>query len=160
MKLPPEIENMATQKLKEQLKHSISHCALDGPRLWQNPFQSENLFEVVVRMERYVVDSNSNWKAESKISKNRNVAFILGQTVTTEEDNLKSLYFSRKVNMSNNNLFYFGLDDITGELLVALERLDTAFSLTFDRAKLNEESRLRSKRTDHEFQLRQSEESA
>ena len=140
---------MMTDKLREQLKHSVSHCTMDG-RLWPNPIQRENLFQVLEGMERYIVDSNSNWKAESKEPRNKDVAFIIGRTVDTEEDNLKGLLFSPKVDVTNNNIFGFGLEDVAGLRLVALHRLDRYFKLIFDPVKLDEESKPRTKRTNVE----------
>jgi hypothetical protein len=148
---------MMTHKLREQLKHSVSHCTLDG-RLWLNPNQSENLFDVVSRMRRFIVDSNSDWKRLSRKSANRNVAFIVGRTVETEEDNLSGVFFSHKVDLTNNNLFGFGLQVLGDHLLVCLHRIDPAFRLIFDQEKLDRESRPRKQRTEPEFLDRQARE--
>ncbi len=155
MGLPQELERLMTPELREQLKHSVSHCTLEGRRLLVNPMQTEDLFEVIAGMVRFIVDTNSNWKAESRAPENKGVAFILGKTVTMEEDNLKSLYFSQKVDISNNNLFHLGLEELGGNTLVVLERLDKPYALIFDQRKLVEESMPRAQRTDPEFQSRQ-----
>src|SRR5438132_588739 len=122
---------MMTPKLREQLEHSVSHLTLDG-RLWLNLNRSENLFDVISRMRRVIVDSNSGWKRLSHQAANRNVAFIIGKTVQTEEDNLRGVFFSPKVDLTNNNLFGFGLEKLGGRLFVGLHRIDHAFSLIFD----------------------------
>lgn len=142
-----------TPRLRKALKHSFTYCDFDG-RLVPHRLQSENLFEVIHGMKRFIVDSNASWRAEAAKPKNKDVAFILGRTLNDETDNLKSLFFSEKVNLSNNNLFLFGIDDLMGPKLVKLQRLDEPFSLVLDMEGMEEESKPRQHRTDPVFKAR------
>lgn len=143
-----------TDELREQIKHSASHCALDG-QLWANPFQDENLFAVVAGMERYIVDQHANWMAESKEEKNKNVAFIIGKTVDTETPHLKGLFFSSKIDVTHNNIFLLGIKKLNNQPFVVLSRFDRYFRLCFDLKKLEEESQPCKERIDPRFKNRQ-----
>src|SRR5438132_234533 len=92
-------------RLHEQMKHSVSWFIPEGQHL-ANPYEIENLLDVLMGRERYVVDTNSHWRMESKKPENRNKAFILGRTVIEEEENLKSVF---SVDAPGNNLFAFEL---------------------------------------------------
>jgi hypothetical protein len=133
--------------LRGQLKHSVSYYGLNGEHL-EHAFESENLLSVLERMERYLVDSNYPWKCAASKAEHRNKAFIVGQTVTEEEDNLESIFFGPGTDASNDNLFGFGLDEFNGVYRLLIERFDTAFPSIFDKKKLAEESEQRAKRTD------------
>ena len=143
-----------TDELREQIKHSASHCTLDG-QLWANPFQDENLFAVVAGMERYIVDQHANWMAESKEEKNKNVAFIIGTTIDTETPDLKGLFFSSKIDVTHNNIFLLGIKKLNNQPFVVLSRFDRYFRLCFDLKKLEEESQPYKERIDPRFKNRQ-----
>src|SRR6266853_1915985 len=138
------------QLLREQARHSVSCYGLNGEHL-QNAFDKENLLAVIGQMKRVVVDSNSAWKHEASKAENFDKAFIIGQTVTEEPDNLKGVFFGRSTEISNNNLFEFGMHEINGVPYLELGRLDPHFRLVFDEQGLDEESRPRASRTDAEF---------
>lgn len=140
-------------KLKEWEQHSFALLTLDGEHV-HHPMQREHLFGLIGGMQRYIVDGNSHWKAEASKPANKNVAFILGATVTIEEDNLQSVFFSEKLDISHRNVFLLGLVRVTNGLLVQLQRLDPAFRSIFDETKLLEESHPRKLRADSEFQER------
>src|SRR5438128_8399818 len=78
-------------RLHDQMKHPVSWFTPEGQHL-ANPYEIENLLDTLMGMERYVVDTNSHWRMESKKPENRNKAFILGRTVTDEEENLKAVF--------------------------------------------------------------------
>jgi hypothetical protein len=143
------------QLLREQMKHSVSCYGLNGEH-FKNAFDKENLLAVLLRMERYMPDSNSlNSIAQAEKSENRNKAFIIGQTVTDEADNLEALLFSRNVGISNKNLFEFGhvgpkVSQLPARFLI-INRLDPYYRITFDAKRLRVESRERAKRTDADF---------
>src|ERR1700677_3958648 len=123
--------NTLTEKEREDfLGHKFSCCTLNDAKIIQPPFQQENLFDVISGMKRYVVDTNSNWKAESANPQNRDKAFIITNTVTDEQNNLAGLLFSSKVNVSNHNLFIIGIiaaDWADGGPAILIEKLDTHY---------------------------------
>jgi hypothetical protein len=102
-------------------------------------------------MERYVVDTNSNWQAESAKPENRDKAFILGKTISDEQDNLQGLLFGPRVKIHNNNIFLLGVFQ-TGSRsngdFVMLERLDQYFRLVFEPSSLLQGSKPKKERTD------------
>jgi hypothetical protein len=89
--------------------HEVSFCTLDGRFVPFAPQPAVNLFETISKMERYVVDSHGNWKAEAGKPENRDRAFILGRTILEEQHNTRGLLFSPKVTLVNNNLFLLGM---------------------------------------------------
>ena len=93
------------RQLVKQRKHAVSCCKLDG-EYWPTLDEKENLFEVVGQMKRYVVDTNSNWQAESAKPENRDKAFILGKTITDEQDDLRGLFLVQKSNWTITIFFY------------------------------------------------------
>jgi hypothetical protein len=141
--------------LREQVQHSVSCYRLNGEQL-KNPFDRENLFAVLMGMERYMPDSNllGSVLAAGK-PENRNKAFILGHTVIDETENLKALLFGHKRDISNNNLFTFGFvgptDSTAPVPYLMIHRLDARYAEIFDKNKLRKESCPRAKRTDAEY---------
>src|SRR5438552_1814211 len=112
------------KELTEQLQHSCSLYTLEGAH-WLNPVEREDLLAVLLARERYMVDTNSNWKSESAKPENREKAFIIGRTVTDEQPNLKGLLFGSTVNIENNNLFIIAPEEINGKPFIQIERLDS-----------------------------------
>src|ERR1035438_3390287 len=95
-------------QFREFAKHSES-CYTENGQYLKHPLDKEDLLSVLLRMERYLVDSNlPGLVSEAKRPENRNKVFILGQTFTDERENLKDTLFGPKADNSNNNLFTFG----------------------------------------------------
>jgi len=134
-----------------QSGHSFSLYSLTGEMV-SHPFCRKDLFGVITGMERYVVDNSSDWKKESRQPQNASKAFIVGRTVSDETENLKSVFHSDKVDVSNNNIFSFGLNNMLyGKTLVWIERVDKAFLSVIDAEKLQEETKPFAERTDERF---------
>jgi hypothetical protein len=123
------------------MKHSVSYYRLNGDH-WINPHEHEDLLQVLLSKERFVVDTNASWKNETKKPENRDKAFIIGMTLMAEQDTkLKGVFFNSKVDLSNNNIYIFDIDpDLGKEPLVVIERLDAPYRLTLDEARLAAES--------------------
>ncbi|HEY5298581.1 MAG TPA: hypothetical protein VIK59_11730 [Verrucomicrobiae bacterium] len=142
--------NIEVQNQK-MLKHSFSLYTLTGEAVF-HPFCREDLFDVITGMERYVVDNSRDWKKESRKLENASKIFIVGRTVSEETENLKSVFHGDKVDVSNNNIFNFSLNDLLyGKTLVWIERVDKAFLSVIDLQKLQEETKPFAKRTDESF---------
>ena len=140
------------QLLRQQIQHSCCCYSLDGEYL-ELPTDKENLRDEILTMDRrFVVDSNSRWKEEASKVENRNKAFIVGETVTDESDDLKGNLFGKKVDASNNNLFHFGMvAEGPRPPYLQIDRHDEFYPLIFDKQRLRMESQPREKRTDAEF---------
>ncbi len=143
--------NTLTEEARRTIaEHAVSFCKLDGEYL-PMPHEKENLFEVVSQRERYVVDTNSNWQAESARPENRDKAFILGQTIIDEQDNMRGLLFGPKVKLHNRNIFVLSVfhasDPSIGNVMM-LERLDAHYASVFDETSLREGSKPRKERKD------------
>ena len=106
-----------------------------------------------MKMERYLIDTNAKWVLQSEAGKkgNQNKAFIIGGTIADESENLKDLLFSKKMDISNNNIFGFGVDSLNGKPHLRIDRFDEHFRKFLDEEKLRQESRPRATRTDIEF---------
>lgn len=135
---------------REQMKHSFSWYGLDGEYL-RTGFHKEDLLSVLMKMERFMVDTNFPWQNEAKKSENENKAFIIGQTVSDEQDDLWGVYFGPSVDITNNNLFDFGMEKFRGVPFLTIRRLDPHFRLILNKQGMKEESRPRAKRTGPEF---------
>jgi len=141
--------------LRRQMEHSVSYYDLNGQHV-KTALDKEDLLSVVGGIRRYMVDTNSPWKREASKPENFDKAFIIGQTVADEQVNLKGVFFGKNTDISNNNLFTFGLIAFSGVSCLEISRLDAHFSLTFDHEKLNEES-TRANSTNVEFLQRERE---
>jgi hypothetical protein len=130
--------------------HAFSRYTLAGQHL-PHPYETDDLLAVLGHRECYVVDTNSNWKAESRKPENREKAFILPRTLSDEEADIKGLFFGPKVETTNNNLFILGVDHTEDEPVIAIERLDRFYRSIMDESSLLEESRPRGLRTDAKF---------
>lgn len=138
-------------QFREFAKHSENCYREDGQYL-KNPIDKEELLSVLVKMERYLVDSNFPGSVgEAKKPENRNKAFILGQTFTDERENLRDTLFGPKADNSNNNLFTFGyvgrnkIPHYPTPCLV-IQRLDVYYRTMMDEKRLQAESRSPAKR--------------
>jgi len=138
------------QLLHEQAKHSVSCYGVNGEHL-KNDFDKEDLLAVIMQMERYMIDSNVAWEGEVIKPANRNKAFIIGGTIADEKENLESVLFSKKVDISNNNIFGFGMNNLKGKPYLMIDRFDEYYRKIFDEGKLRQESRPRATRADMEF---------
>src|SRR5882762_1158441 len=94
------------ERIRQFAKHSVSCYKVTGEHLW-HPFDSENLLEVLLNMERYLIDSNmpASIRDATKPA-NREKAFIVGYTFMDEQDNLENAVLGH--DNRNNNLFGFG----------------------------------------------------
>jgi len=135
-----------------QSGHSFSLYKMTGEPVI-HPFCRADLFNVITNMERYVIDSDSGeWKNESRKPQNANKAFIVGRTFLDEAENPLGVFHSNKVDVSNNNIFTFGPNDILdGETLIWIERVDKAYFSVVDPEKLVEEKKPFAERTDEKF---------
>ena len=117
--------------------HSVSFCTLDGRYV---PFEGEreDLFEVLGRMERYVVDTNSNWKSAAAKPQNKDKAFILTKTLTDEQEDIDGLFFGPKTDTHNDNIFLLGVfcPAYSAVPLMMLDRLDHHYEGVFDKERL------------------------
>lgn len=150
-----KLPEKARRLLRKQADHSVSCYGLNGEHL-PNDFDKEDLLTIMMRMERFLLDTNSlEVLRDAKRPENQNKAFILGQTVEEEVENLEALLFGRNVDNSNNNIFDFGFVGPEKSGLhhpyLILNRLDLHYRLTFDDKRLKRESRTRKERTEREF---------
>ncbi|MDB6121999.1 MAG: hypothetical protein JWQ71_992 [Pedosphaera sp.] len=127
------------ERLREQMKHSESCYHLNGEHI-ELPNDRENLLAVIQRMKRYMLDTNFLWNDEAGKPENFDKAFILGQTVTDEVRDVRKLFFGPRVNVCNNNLFEFGMEEFRGVFYLKLSRLDSNLRSIFDEKKLETES--------------------
>ncbi len=95
------------ERIRQFAKHSVSCYKVTGEHLF-HPFDSENLLEVLLNMERYLIDSNvpASIRDATKPA-NRDKAFIIGYTFMDEQDNLDNAVLRH--DNCNNNLFGFGI---------------------------------------------------
>ena len=136
------------RKLHElQLKHADTFCTLDGEYILPSRV-GENLFEVIRHKQRFLVDSNFDWKRESAKLEHKDKAFIVGKTVVDEHKNFKGLFFSPSVSLENKNVFILSPFSFNNQFVVRLERLDEYFRYGFDEHALDESSKPRSTRAD------------
>lgn len=142
--------------LREQMKHSFTFYGLDGEEMGKPP-GGEDLLAVLDKMRCFVVDTNSSWKCEAAKPENFDKAFILGETLIEEPDNLKGIFFNAKTDITNNNLFRFGQTEIGECHFYELARLDAQHHLIYDERGLELESMPRKNRTDTGFLAREKE---
>jgi len=133
----------ARLRIRQQIEHASSFYMPCGEHI-KYISDKENLFEVLMKMQRYLIDSNlSDPLRDAAKPENKNKAFILGQTYTDEQDNLKAALL--KWDNSNNNLFDFGyMEEPIGGFptpCVMINRLDAHQPLTFNMEKMRLESR-------------------
>lgn len=147
--LPPE----ERKTFEEQRKHQFTILTLDGTKLIFDPKYSANLFEEILRGDRYIVDTNSNWKGIAARPENRDKVFIIGKNVVDEQRDHKGLFFGPKTDISNNNIFIFGLSNEYPELAVGIERLDANFRRTLD--KMGMAARLQSQNEEMDAYLKE-----
>ncbi len=86
--------------------HEVSFCTLEGRFVPFAPQPAVNLFETISQMERYVVDSHGNWKAEAAKPENRDRAFILGRTILEEQRDTRGLLFRLIGSASQEEIYY------------------------------------------------------
>jgi hypothetical protein len=133
-------------KFREFAKHSES-CYTENGQYMKSPIDKEDLLSALVKMERYLVDSNLPGSVgEAKKPENRNKAFILGQTFTDERENLRDTLFGPKADNSNNNIFtfgYVGRNKIRHYPIpcLVIQRLDVFYRPMMDENRLRAESR-------------------
>jgi len=89
----------------------------------------EDLFKIVLGMERFIVDNNVEWKERSLKESHR--AFILGRTVDDESHNLEGVFFNQKIKGGRKNVFLFAVNFFKGRPLIEIDRLDAHFKSKF-----------------------------
>jgi hypothetical protein len=133
-------------QFREFAKHSES-CYTENGQYLKHPIDKEDLLSVLLKMERYLIDSNLTGSVgEAKKPENKNKAFILGQTFTDERENLRDTLFGPKADNSNNNLFtfgYVGRNKIRHYPIpcLVIQRLDAYYRPMMDENRLRAESR-------------------
>jgi len=136
------------ERIRQFAKHSVSCYKVTGGQIW-HPFDREDLFEVLLSMERFLIDSNSPASIrDATRATNRDKAFIIGYTFIDEQDNLENTLLGH--DNCNNNLFGFGYieedcDWPLGEC-VMIHRLDEHQRFALNMWSLRLESRPRQKR--------------
>jgi hypothetical protein len=141
------LNSLTKDEQRDFVGHAFTFCSLSGEI--QQLEGRENLFEVVAQMERYIVDTNSNWKTEATRTENRNKAFIIGKTIMDEQDNIAGLLFGPNTNIQNNNIFVMGIyrpRDSNTEPRILLERLDQYYRGVFNEESLLAASKSRRER--------------
>jgi len=161
------VSDVERPQFRKYAKHSICCYTEDGEYL-KSSLDWENLLSELMKMERYLVDSNLPGSvSEAKNPENRTNAFILGQTFTDERENLKDALFGPNADDSNNNLFTFGyvgrnkVQYLPTPCLV-IQRLDAYYRETMDENRLRVASRSPSKLTgqDGDFFIREADQLA
>lgn len=123
--------------------HAVSFCTLEGISL-SFEGEKEDLFKKLSQMERFIVDTNSNWKQEAAKPEHRDKAFILGNTIAQEQDDIKGLLFGPKTQIHNGNIFVVSVfHPEIGIPLIMLEQLDEHYRGIFDEDDLCRASRPR-----------------
>lgn len=140
------------ERVKKGLSNAASFYTLEGVNVLNYGVAPTNLLAVIDGMERYVVDGNSPWKAAAAKKEISGKAFIIGDTVQSEHPNLKGTLFGTKTDISNNNLFIFGVAPPSiGSDLLLVRRMDEHYRSIFDESLLDLESARPETRTDAKF---------
>ena len=120
-------------------KHEFSLYGLNGEH-YSHVDEKEDLLSMLLRVERYVVDSNVDWQVEAAKPENQNKAFIIPRTVTDEAWNIQAALFGPKVKVENKNLFLFGPEKTRNDPVFVIHRLET-YKLILEDGGLAEESK-------------------
>ena len=92
-------------------------------------FCGEDLFQVIMGMDRVVIDSCAEWKQRSLREPER--AFILGRTIDNEADNLEGVFFNKEIKGGRRNVFLLNATPFNGLAVISIDRLDTHFKAIF-----------------------------
>jgi hypothetical protein len=129
------LKSLTPSELAVIKNHSCSFMTVDG-RHFPHLTEREDLFARLFSMERYVVDTNANWKAEAAKPSNKDRAFVLTKTLTDEQDNIHTLFFGEKTKIHNDNIFVMAIYASAPLPLMMLQKLDAYYKGTFDEEKL------------------------
>ena len=117
------------------LEHSQSRYDYAGKHI-PHEFEKENVLEVMSQRDMYVIDTNSDWKKESKAYPEK--AFIISPSLSRENENTRDLILDVQ-RAKLGNIFSVGIDRRIDCVIV--ERIDEPFRYAFDLPKLSEASR-------------------
>ena len=144
------ISEAQRQSLQQCAPWPISFHTFKGERI-KPTFGKKNLLDVIMRRERFVCDSNSAWKNEAGKIGNQSKAFIIPHTALDEPEDVHGNLFGKKVNFSNENIFFFTAAPYHGGFCLAIERYDAQFQKRFSPDKLKQVSQERIKKTDAKY---------
>lgn len=146
--------NLIAEPFRQFLQHyapwPISFHTFKGERI-KPTFGKKNLLDVILRHERFVCDSNSSWKDEAGKICNRSKVFIIPHTALDEPEDVHGNLFGKKVDFSNENIYFFTAAPYQGGLCLAIERYDSEFINRFSPDKIKQVSRERMKKTDPKY---------
>jgi len=153
--MPYVEKNLIAEPFRCFLQHyapwPISFHTFKGERI-KPTFGKKNLLDVILRHERYVCDSNSFWKSESAKDCNQSKVFIVPHTALDEPEDVHGNLFGKKVDIRNENIFFFTAAPYQGGLCLAIEQYNADFCKRFSAEKLKQVSRERIKKTDLKYQ--------
>jgi len=150
---------MDANLISEAQRQSLQQCApwpnsfhaFNGERI-KPTFGKKNLLDVIMRRERFVCDTNSFWKDEAGKISNQSKAFIVGHTVLDEPEDVQGNLLGKKVNFTNENIFFFTIAPYQGGTsCLAIERYNSQFRMRFDPHELKRVSQERIKKTDLKY---------
>jgi hypothetical protein len=128
------------ERIQKMLKHSCSMYDFTGSHL-PHPYEKENLLETISKRDTYVVDTNSEWKKESKSHLDK--AFIITPALSREQMNTEELILN-ETRSQQGNIFSVGIipsHNIPNEGYILIDRMDSHFQYCFDDAKLSRASK-------------------
>jgi len=109
------------------LGHSFSIYDLRMNNLTNS--KGEDLFKVILGMDRTVVDNHIEWKQRSLRELQK--AFIIGRTIANETPNLEGVLFNESVKGGRENVFMFGIEAANKRLVIVIHRLDSHLKAIF-----------------------------
>jgi hypothetical protein len=139
------------QFLKHYASQPICFYTFKGKRV-QPSFGNDDLLDVLLQHERFVCDSNSSWKDEAGKIGNKSKAFIIPHTALDEAEDVHGNLFGKKVNFSNDNVFFVSAVPPQGNpVWLAIERYNSEFLKRLSPDKLKRASRERLKKSDAKY---------
>ncbi len=110
-------------------RHSVAYYDFKAQPIFLS--KGQDMYRKIAIRASWIVDTHCQWKAHAAGDKES--AFILGETVTSESDNLDGVFFNEKTDFDAQNVFVFGVEELTGSPALAIHCLDSAFEEIFDR---------------------------
>jgi hypothetical protein len=123
------------ERIKNMLRHSCSFYDFSGKHL-PHQYEQENLLDVIGRRDAYIVDTNSEWKRESKNHLDK--AFVITPSLSREHSNTKELILD-EARCQQGNIFSVGI--IPQQKYIMVDRIDIFFRHCFDDFKLSQASK-------------------
>lgn len=127
-------------RIQKMLQHSCSMYDFAGNHL-PHPYEKEDLLEIIGKRDTYVVDTNSEWKKESKSHLDK--AFIITPALSREQLNTEELILN-EARSQQGNIFSVGIipnQNIPNQGYILIDRMDSHFQYCFDDAKLSQASK-------------------